>query len=141
MQEVSINFLAVLLAGLSNMVVGFVWYSPMLFEKPWMKLAGLTKEKIESSKKDMPKIMLTSLGAALLMSYCLRYSIVYGGSYNNISGVGLGLMTGFFSWLGFIMPVQLMNVLFERQPFKLFLIHTGYHLVAILAMGMILSIL
>lgn len=140
MREVPINYLMILVAGIVNMAIGFLWYSPMLFEKPWMKLTGLTREKMKSSMKDLPKIMITSFIASLVMAFCLRHSVVYGGAYNGVSGVPLGLMTGFFTWLGFIMPVQLTNVLFERLPFKLFLIHTGYHLVAILAMGIVLSL-
>lgn len=141
MREVPINFLAIILAGISNMAVGFVWYSEALFGKQWMKLTGLTKEKLEKGQKDMPKIMITSFIAALIMAYCLKHSAVYGGAYNGTTGASLGLMTGFFTWLGFMMPVQLTNVLFERQPFKLFLIHTGYQLVAILLMGVILTVM
>lgn len=105
-----------------------------------MKLTGLTKEKMEKGMNDFPKIMTVSFITALIMAYCLRYSVVYGGAYTGLSGVPLGMMTGFFTWLGFIMPVQLTHVLFEKQPFKLFLIHTGYQLTAFLSMAVVLSL-
>ena len=40
------NWIGVILAAISAMVVGYVWYGP-LFGKPWMKLVGITKEDIE----------------------------------------------------------------------------------------------
>ena len=33
----SLNLLAIFVAGLSTMAVGFLWYSPLLFAKPWMR--------------------------------------------------------------------------------------------------------
>ena len=140
MREVPINYLMVFIAGVVNMIIGFLWYSPVLFAKPWMKLSGLTKEQLKKDQKNMPRTMGLSFIAALIMAYCLRYSVVYGGAYTGLSGIPLGLMTGFFTWLGFIMPVQSTHVLFEKQPFKLFLIHTGYQLVAVLAMGAVLAL-
>ncbi len=34
----SVNLLALLAATLANMGLGFLWYSPVMFAKPWMKL-------------------------------------------------------------------------------------------------------
>ena len=35
-----VNLWAVLVAGIATMVVGFLWYSPMLFARPWMVAMG-----------------------------------------------------------------------------------------------------
>ena len=46
--EIPINYLAVLAAAVSNMVLGFLWYGP-LFGKTWSKLMGwgeMTPEKM-----------------------------------------------------------------------------------------------
>jgi Protein of unknown function (DUF1761) len=50
-----------------------------------------------------------------------------------------GVKIGFAVWLGFVTTVQLTNALFSKQPFKLYLINTGYQLVCYLAMGAILG--
>jgi hypothetical protein len=36
----SLNWLAILVAAISTMVVGFLWYSPLLFAKAWMREMG-----------------------------------------------------------------------------------------------------
>jgi hypothetical protein len=46
---------------------------------------------------------------------------------------------GLAVWLGIVTTVQLTNALFSRQPFKLYLINTGYQAVCYLAMGAILG--
>ena len=39
--EIEINYLAVILATIAAVVVGFVWYSPALFGNQWAKLRGM----------------------------------------------------------------------------------------------------
>ena len=36
----SVNLWSVLVAAVSTMVVGFLWYSPLLFARPWMVAMG-----------------------------------------------------------------------------------------------------
>src|SRR5438128_10985472 len=38
---VHLNYLAVLVAAVAVFVLGWLWYSPLLFYKPWMRLRGL----------------------------------------------------------------------------------------------------
>ena len=43
----TINWWAVLIAGLSAFVVGGIWYSPGLFGNAWMKDSKLNEEDIK----------------------------------------------------------------------------------------------
>lgn len=140
MPDVQINPVAILIAGIVSMVVGFLWYSPMLFGKVWMKLTGMTKEDMEKGKKDMPKIYGLSFVGALLMAFVLKHASVYAGNYYNMSGIQLGLMTAFWNWLGFVMPVQMTGWLFDKKPFKLFVLNTGYQLASMIAMGIVITL-
>jgi hypothetical protein len=36
-----VNYLAVLLAAVAVFVLGWLWYSPLLFLRPWMRLRGI----------------------------------------------------------------------------------------------------
>ena len=74
MSEVPINYYAVLVCGISNMVLGYLWYGA-LFGKQWMALSGITPEKIEAAKsKGMAKGYLLSFVGALLMAFVLAHS-------------------------------------------------------------------
>lgn len=139
MREVPMNLMMIFLAGVANFVIGMAWYSPLLFAKPWMKAMGHTADSLKNAQKDMPKTLAISFVAGLLMAFVLQHSSVFAGEYFGMQGAALGLMTAFWSWLGFIAPVQLTGWLFEKKPFRLFLINTGYQLVAMLAMGIILT--
>ena len=50
-----------------------------------------------------------------------------------------GFFAAFFVWLGFIVPVLLNGVAYERKSWKVFAIHAAYQLLSLLAMSMILS--
>lgn len=51
-----------------------------------------------------------------------------------------GLTSAFWMWLGFVMTVQLTGTIFGDKNFKLFAIDTGYQLVALLGMGVVLGL-
>ena len=42
------NFLAILVAAVVPMVLGFLWYNPALFGNAWMRESGMTEEKMKS---------------------------------------------------------------------------------------------
>ncbi len=138
--EVPINYLAVLLAGVSNMVIGFLWYGPV-FGKPWMRLMGFTHDKMETMKRrgGMGKTYFLSFLGALVTAYVFAHALVFAESYLNMTGVSAGLMGAFWNWLGFVVPVLAGQVFWEGKPFKLYLLNVGYYLASLLAMGVILT--
>lgn len=136
---VPINYLAVVVAAVANMVIGMMWYGP-IFGKPWVKLAGITSEKIaEAKKKGMAKEYVLAFVGALLMSYVLSHVIIFGMSYMNVSGISAGFSSAFWVWLGFFVPVTMSAVLWDGKPWKLWLINSSYYLVTLLVMGAILA--
>ncbi len=141
MTQVYVNYLAVLVAAIVNMALGFVWYGP-LFGKLWMSLIGITKEKIDEqkSKDGMWKGYLIAFLGSLVMGYVLAHSLVFASSYLGIGGMVAGLMAGFWSWLGFIAPVTLGSVLWEGKSWRLWFLINGYYLVSLLIMGSILAV-
>lgn len=136
---VSINYLAVLLAAIASMVVGFVWYGPMLFGKAWMKEMGMTEKSMEAAKAEMGKTYGISFLLALVTAYVMAHALVFGNTYLGMSGAGAGMQGAFYYWLGFTMPVQATDALFGKKNWKLFKLNTGYQLASLLAMGAVLS--
>ena len=46
-----VNLLAVLVSGVAAMVIGALWYSPLLFGKLWMNGMGFTEAKMKEMKE------------------------------------------------------------------------------------------
>lgn len=140
MKPVPINYLAVAVAALANMFIGFVWYGP-LFGKIWMTLSGITPGEMDSAKASgMGKTYLLAFAGSLVMSFVLAHALVFAAAYFGMSGISAGLMSGFWNWLGFIAPVTLGAVLWEGKSWTLWLLMNGYYLVTLLVMGTILSV-
>jgi Protein of unknown function (DUF1761) len=138
MHYMGVNLWAVLLCAVVDMVLGFLWYSPMLFANPWMKLMGYDpndKAKMAEMQKSAGPAYALSFIASLLAAAVLAKIIVI----SAVVTAWYGLMIGFAIWLGFVTTVQLTGALFSKQPAKLYAINTGYQLVCFLAMGAILG--
>jgi len=133
-----INPWAVLVAAVATMLVGFLWYSPLLFARPWMLLMGYDpddKAKLAEMRKGAGKLYGLSFVASIVAAVVLSKII----DITSINTVLYGMKVGFAVWLGFVVTVQLTGALFGKQPIKLFLINTGFQLVCYLAMGGILA--
>lgn len=131
----AVNLWAVGLAGVVSMVVGFAWYSAYLFGKPWVKLMGYTSETLKKAQREMGPWYAVAFGLALLQAYVLSMM-----QYATLSvSLSETMMLAFWLWLGMIVPVQMTGVIFARQPFKLFMINTGYQLTSILVMSMVIG--
>lgn len=135
----SLNWLAILVAAISTMVVGFLWYSPLLFAKPWMREMGYDpndKAKTDEMKKSAGPAYAGSLVASLISAFTLAL-ILHGLRAEDLH---FGIMASFHIWLGFVATVQFTSALFMKQSMKLFAINTGYQLVCFLVMGTILTV-
>ena len=138
MRLMGLNVWAVLAAAVSTMVIGFLWYSPALFARPWMKLMGYDpddKVKIAEMRKSAGPTYSLSLVASILSAAVLAKIIQIATINTALYGMKIGLAV----WLGFVTTVQLTNALFSRQPAKLYAINTGYQLVCYVVMGAILA--
>lgn len=139
---IEVNYLAVFIAAILSMVIGFAWYSPVLFGKPWMKLMGYNSEDLKKEQKKMGKLYGISFILLLVMAYVLAHVMVLSMSFYDYTAVMTGITSAFWMWLGFIMPVQATMTIFStNKNFTLFAINTGYQLAVVLAMGVILGIM
>jgi hypothetical protein len=132
------QFLPVVVAALSTMVIGFLWYSPVLFAKPWMRASGYDindKEQMAKMRKGMGVTYLRALLASLFAAFVLRWVFLLAGIASSVKGVELGILV----CLGFVNTVQYTAMLFMRQHYLLFLINAGYQLACYAAMGAILG--
>jgi hypothetical protein len=138
MKMMGVNLWAVFASALATMVVGFIWYSPLLFARRWMILMGYDpddKAKIAEMQKTAGPSYLLSLVASVISAAVLGKIIAVATIDTPLYGMKVGLAV----WLGFVTTVQLTGAIFSRQPAKLYAINTGYQLVCFLAMGAIMG--
>lgn len=139
--NIEVNYVAVLFAGVASMALGFLWYSPMVLGKPWMKEKKFTPEKLKSEQKEMGKWYAVSFVVSLITAYVLSHGMSLSMNFFNYPVMQTGLTTALWMWLGFMMPVQLTATIFGDKNFKLLAIDSGYQLVSLLVMGVVLSLL
>lgn len=151
-----INFLALFVAALSTLVVGFVWYNPKVFGTIWMKESGLTEEKMKGGN------MLLTFGVSLLYAFFISLilqmlTIHQFGALGMVGGdpsiakpsyeafmadYGLafrsfkhGALHGFMTGLFLALPLIGTNALYERRSFKYTLVTGGFWIVCFMIMG------
>ncbi len=134
--DISINYWATLVAAISFMGLGALWYSPVLFGKIWMKAIGMSEAELKEASQGMGMAYGLMFVSALVMSYVLGHMVDYSQSVNSV----LGAKTGFWIWLGFVAPVTLQSKVFENKPWTLWLLNNGYNLTGLIIMGIILSV-
>ena len=133
-----INWLPVLVSAVAMMLIGFLWYSPVLFAKPWMREMGIDpndKTKIEAMRKSAGTAYFISFITAIVSAFTVALFF----HWMHIVDLHMALMVAFHIWIGFVATVQLTGALFAKQSMKLFAINTGYQLVCYLATGAILA--
>ena len=154
-----LNPLAIVVAAVSALVVGFFWYNPKVFGTAWMQAAGMTDEQIKGGN------MLKIFGLALVFAFLLAtampgivihqmgvFSLVggdpsvalpsyealmadYGDAFRTFKhGAFHGVLTGVFVAL----PILGTNALFERKSAKYIVINSGYWIVTLGVMGAII---
>ena len=131
--------LAILVAAVSTMPIGFLWYSPLLFANPWMREMGYDpndKERIKEMQKSAGPNYLFAFMASLVSAFILSWFL----HVMHVQSLEYGLLVGSHVWLGFVATVQLTGALFMKQSMKLFAINTGYQLACYLAMSAILAV-
>lgn len=126
-----VNYLAVLIATIVTMILGFLWYSPVLFGNAWVKEMGLKREEMSGgSPLTYVLTALTALFGALFLALIM--------SMIGERTIGLGVTIGLLIGLSISVKIG-MNFLFESRTAKLYFITIGYHIVTYLLTGIIIG--
>ncbi len=136
--EVTINYWAVLLAAISSMVVGSIWYMPKVFGDSWMKLSGTKPDKNMSQSKMATMYGLTFV-ASLVTAYVLAHVAYLSNQFFHHTLLQDALSTAFWLWLGFTAARLLVHDLFEGRRKKLTILNALHELVTVLVMALIIG--
>jgi hypothetical protein len=126
-----VNWLAVALCAVSSLVLGGIWYSPMLFAKAWQKGAGLSDDELKSG--NMAKIF----GLTFVLSFIAAavFAMFLGPKF----GLGPATAAGFSAGLCWVAASYGITYLFEHRPLKLWLVNGGYHTLQFTLFGAIIG--
>jgi hypothetical protein len=132
-----INLLMVLIVTVITFLIGWLWYSPLLFGNAWVKAMNLSKSDIKKAKeKGMGKTILVGFIAELVMIYVLAFFVAGLGAATFMAGLKIGFMI----WLGFIATIMIGGMLWEGKSFELYAINVLHRLVTIIIAGGLLAI-
>ena len=133
---VHVNYTAVFVAAIAVFVLGWLWYSPFLFYKPWMRARGIDPVAAMASAK-MPggKLVIELLRCIVLAYVIARFAALLG-----ISSWMGAVHFGFLLWIGFPVILLIGSVLWDNTPVKVAAIHSGDWLVKMLVIPIIVSV-
>ena len=156
------NWTAILLAALSTLVVGFIWYNPKVFGNVWMKEIGMKEEEMKGG--NMFKMLAGTFIYAFLISFIIQFLVIHqSGAYGMIGGKPAlakpsftafmadygtayrtfkhGALHGFMSGLFLALPIIGTVAMYEKRSFKYVLIAGGFWVVCFTIMGGIICMM
>ena len=138
---IPMNWWAVLASVILFQVIGSLWYSPFLFGKKWMSLMGVTPEKMQDAKKEKVK-MVKQYSVNIFSSLILTYAMAVFVSYSVVATIPSGILIALVLWIGFVATTNAMEYIWNvnNKPWELYFINTGYYLVAMIIVGIVLSL-
>ncbi len=138
MPDPTMNLVPVVIAGVINMIIGALWYSPFVLGKLWMRSMGKTEEELKQgfSSTGMAFTYVINTIASLLFAYVLAHLI----KFSLIHTFSQGVMIGFWVWLGFVVTTVIPGYMYESKPKMLYFLFIIYQLISITIMGGILAI-
>ena len=132
-----LNYVAVLVTAVAGFLVGWLWYSPLLFGKSWMTEMKITEEmmKEKCAQKGMAGFFIKGFIYTVVSTWGLAVLIQSRAPTNMIKGVIIGA----FVALVLVGARMLNGSVWEQRSAKLMAILIGHELVMFCVQGVILG--
>ncbi|GHD78490.1 uncharacterized protein DUF1761 [Salinibacterium amurskyense] len=132
-----INYIAVILATLSSMIVGTIWYSPRVFGNYWMKAAGVTPSgnSADAIRPIVVTVIVSFITAWVLAGAAFIAFDFYGGSFFVNT-----LLTSIVLWGGFTAARFITHDQFDGRPNGLTVLNVSHEFVTIVVMALIIGV-
>jgi hypothetical protein len=138
----TIPFLPVLGAGVAAFLLGWAWYSKILFQKPWMASLGITDADYEKVGK--PEAFRTMVYGFLTM-LATAYGVAVLLTLLEPASLTEALAVSLFACFAFSITLEFSRMIYEskdphwsRGPQVLFLISSGWQMVQFSAITTVL---
>lgn len=132
MDQFHINHWAVLVCAAANLMLGAVWYSPLLFYKAWMKENNFTEADVK--KVNPVKVYGLTLLFSLVISYNMAFFLG-----DDKTDLAWGATAGFLAGFGFSALIFAIVGLFEQRSWRYIFINGGFITVYFTLIGLILG--
>ena len=128
-----VNYLAIVVAAVVALVIGFIWYSPRVFGSRWMAYLGTTQAQLGNPG---PSGMAVGVVASLLNAWVIAVLSL------NLGGKSLtdGILLGALAWLGFMATITAAQISFEKKSWGLWVLNNAHNLLVQVLMGAIVTI-
>lgn len=146
MVDLSMNWMAIIVAGLIPMIVGAIYYGP-LFGNLWRDALGKSEDELKPSN---PALAYGgSVILAMLLSVSLNFIIQLVHKDVNEAGelfvnthstIGHGAFHGFFLGLTFFMPIIVSLGIFHKLGWKTNLLNSTFWIICVTIMCAILDV-
>lgn len=133
-----VNIWAVVLATLSTLVVGSVWYTPRVFGTVWIRLAKVDTAAAE--KRGVAPILVTIVVTAVT-AWVLAGAVSIAHEFYDGTFLVDALVTGALLWAGFTAARMVTHDAFEGRPPALTTLNLAHELVTVLVMSLIIGLM
>jgi hypothetical protein len=116
-----------------SLVIGALWYSPLLFFKAWQRETGLSDDQIAKANP------LKTYSITLILAWIISYNLAFflGDAKTNWKW---GLTAGLLAGVGWAAATFIIIGLFEQRSWKHMLINCGYIIIYFGLIGFTLGI-
>lgn len=133
MLTLSVNWVAIVVAAIASMGLGFGWY--MALGKPWMEAQGKTREQIMSGNQAAPFIW--SALCQLVMAYFIAILTPRLLGETNLANA---VQVAVLMWVGFVATSMITNHRYQGQKWALTVIDGGYLLGVLIVQGIVIGL-
>lgn len=127
-----VNWVAVIVATVAGIIIGFIWYAPPVLGRRWARASGI---ELPQPGQTPPTTYIAAVVTAVVTAYVLAVLSGAVGAANLADGA----LVGGVVWLGFVAPYLASGVFFERRSTEWWAINAGQAVVSLVVMGAIIG--
>ena len=132
---IDVNYWAVVLATVSTMIVGSIWYTPKVFGNYWMRVARFDNTSDRGAVGPIVTTLIVSFISAWVLAITTQVAwIALDGNY-----LLMAITTGLMLWAGFTAARFITHDVFEGRPTGLTILNIAHELVTVLVMALIIG--
>ncbi|UJP09270.1 DUF1761 domain-containing protein [Microbacterium sp. KUDC0406] len=132
-----INYWAVLLATVSSMVVGAVWYARPVMGDRWAKLAGVN---LDQPSRGPLWPMITTVIVSFITAWVLAGAASISWHFYEGSFLWAAVATSIVLWAGFTAARFITHDAFEGRSTRLTTLNIAHELITVVVMALIIGV-